>query len=66
MRDPKPVKMCVCTGIQFSEVVASGLRTIDEIRETLGCSSHCGLCEPYLKRCLETKETEFPVLPPQV
>jgi len=62
MVDPRPVKMCVCHGVTFKEVVAAQLKDLDQIKNEFGCGTSCGTCLPYLKRMLETGETEFEVM----
>jgi bacterioferritin-associated ferredoxin len=56
------VSRCICRDTPFgsllSQARASGWTLADLMRET-GCGAQCGLCRPYLKRMLETGETEF-------
>ena len=56
------VSRCICRATPFQELLplarASGWALADLVRET-GCGGQCGLCRPYLRRMLETGETEF-------
>jgi bacterioferritin-associated ferredoxin len=56
------VTMCVCRGMPFARVLPlarAGGRGLDDIARMTGCGAGCGLCRPYLRRMLETGETEF-------
>lgn len=64
LRDPLPVKMCVCSGITFEKMKAMGITSFEELKEKFGVSDGCGSCEPYVRRMLRTGETAFPILPP--
>ena len=59
MQDPTPIRKCVCFDLSFSELKRSELRTLEEIASKYGCTTGCGLCEPYIQRMLQTGETEF-------
>ena len=67
MSESKPVRACMCYPHTFAQLKqqadAHGWRTVAEITAALGCGSGCGLCRPYLKKMLETGETEFAVIP---
>jgi NAD(P)H-nitrite reductase large subunit len=39
----------------------SGATTLDEIRNEFGATLGCGLCLPYIKKMLQTGETEFAI-----
>jgi bacterioferritin-associated ferredoxin len=56
------VSRCICRGVEFADLLprarAAGWTLDDLIRET-GCGAGCGLCRPYLRRMLETGETQF-------
>ncbi len=56
------ITMCVCRRTPFTRLLAEARRegwgVQDLVRET-GCGGQCGLCRPYLRRMLETGETEF-------
>jgi bacterioferritin-associated ferredoxin len=56
------VSRCICRDAPFAGLLiqarASGWSLDDLIRET-GCGAQCGLCRPYLRRMLQTGETEF-------
>jgi len=59
---PVLVTMCVCQGQPLARLLplarAHGWDLEALARET-GCGAGCGLCRPYLRRMLETGETEF-------
>jgi NAD(P)H-nitrite reductase large subunit len=61
--DPYPVKQCVCFEKTFTELKASGAKSLDEIIQRFNCSTGCGLCRPYIQKMLQTGETEFAVIP---
>jgi bacterioferritin-associated ferredoxin len=56
------VSRCICRNVPFAELLprarAAEWSLDDLIRET-GCGAQCGLCRPYLRRMLQTGETEF-------
>jgi bacterioferritin-associated ferredoxin len=56
------VSRCICRGVEFADLLprarAAGWTLDDLIRET-GCGAGCGLCRPYLRKMLETGETQF-------
>jgi bacterioferritin-associated ferredoxin len=56
------VSQCVCRHFPFVELLqlarTRGWDLEGIVRET-GCGDQCGLCRPYLKRMLQTGETEF-------
>lgn len=35
----------------------------DWLRSQTGCTSGCGLCEPYVKLCIKTGRTRFAPIP---
>ena len=53
---------CVCKTTSFEELLArateSGWDLAALMRET-GCGVQCGLCRPYLRRMLRTRQTAF-------
>ena len=54
------IDRCVCFDTSFSalkERLNGRVRTIEEIRAEFGCSSCCGICQPYIERMLATGET---------
>ena len=59
---PVLVTMCVRQGQPLARLLplarAHGWDLEALARET-GCGAGCGLCRPYLRRMLETGETEF-------
>jgi bacterioferritin-associated ferredoxin len=59
---PVLVTMCVCRRQPFAGLLPlareKGWDLTAIARET-GCGVGCGLCRPYLRRMLETGETEF-------
>jgi bacterioferritin-associated ferredoxin len=56
------VSRCICRGVEFADLLprarAAGWTLDDLIRET-GCGAGCGLCRPYLRKMLETGDTQF-------
>ncbi|MEQ8821446.1 MAG: (2Fe-2S)-binding protein [Sumerlaeia bacterium] len=59
-----PVTHCLCEGKSFAELIAwareNGATTLEELAAGQGCSTHCGLCGPYLEYALETGRTVVP------
>lgn len=59
------VTRCVCRGLSFATLLAdaraSGL-TLDQIMDSTGCGTGCGLCLPYLLKALRTGDAEQEVL----
>jgi bacterioferritin-associated ferredoxin len=56
------VTMCVCRRTPFAQLLPlarAGGWGLDELARETGCGAGCGLCRPYLRRMLETGETEF-------
>ena len=53
---------CVCTQQSFkdlrSRALADGLN-FDQLCDATKAGKGCGLCRPYLRRCLMTGETAF-------
>ncbi len=58
-----PVDRCICHQISFSEIKRiseeRGLQSVEELRVEKVCSTNCKLCEPYIRKMLETGETSF-------
>ena len=58
------VTHCQCENLSFEQVLAwakaRGATTVTEIAEGLGCSTHCGLCAPFLAYALATGQTDVP------
>jgi bacterioferritin-associated ferredoxin len=56
------VSRCICRDTSFADLLPRARRhswtLLDLIGQT-GCGGQCGLCRPYLRRMLETGETEF-------
>jgi bacterioferritin-associated ferredoxin len=56
------ITRCVCQRVPFAALEplarARGWTLEDVMRET-GCGDQCGLCRPYLRRMLDTGQTEF-------
>ena len=56
------IDRCVCFDLTFAFVLKDAQekqRTVEEVELSLGCGGGCGLCRPYLRRCLRTGETSF-------
>jgi NAD(P)H-nitrite reductase large subunit len=62
----KMVTKCVCFNKTFRELKSAaeqhGCNTIAELKKYVIFSENCRLCEPYVKKMLETGLTEFSVL----
>lgn len=56
------INRCICTDRKFCDLVDEARRCgqgFDALSEATGAGRHCGLCRPYLRRALETGQTEF-------
>ncbi len=56
------IDRCVCFDLTFAFVLNDAQekqRTVEQVELSLGCGGGCGLCRPYLRRCLRTGETSF-------
>ncbi len=66
--EEKPVRGCMCYPRSFVELKILAKKqhwqTVAEITAAVGCGSGCGLCRPYLRKMLETGETEFDIIVP--
>jgi len=62
VNDDRPVTMCVCFLMTFSELKATGIVTVEEAAERFGCGTNCGTCRPYIELMLSTGETRFAVI----
>jgi bacterioferritin-associated ferredoxin len=66
MADPTPIRACICFSHTFEEIVemaaSEGWTSPEEVAETLGCGTNCGLCRPYIRRALETGQTAFAIM----
>lgn len=64
-RVPKPdlrIDRCVCHDVTFEralEVSKQRSLSLDQLADELGCTTGCGSCEPYLRRCLATGQVVF-------
>ena len=61
------VSRCVCYDISFEELKERSKEnnlSFDELQQTTGCSTGCGMCEPYVRLMLNTGQTSFQPLPP--
>ncbi|MEM9167305.1 MAG: (2Fe-2S)-binding protein [Planctomycetota bacterium] len=63
-----PVDRCVCHRVPFTEL-AERLRdgravTLEDLADQTGCSTGCGMCEPYVRLVIATGRTSYSVLPP--
>ncbi|MDX1640417.1 MAG: (2Fe-2S)-binding protein [Balneolaceae bacterium] len=58
-----PVDRCICHEISFSEikkiVEERDFTTVQELRAEKICSTNCRLCEPYVRKLLETGRVSF-------
>lgn len=61
------VSRCVCYDISFDELkrlIKEKDLSFDELQHATGCSTGCGMCEPYIRLMLKTRQTSFEPLPP--
>lgn len=61
------VSRCVCYDISFEELKEQAKEnnlSFDELQKATGCSTGCGMCEPYVRLMLKTGQTSFQPLPP--
>jgi bacterioferritin-associated ferredoxin len=59
MRDPTPVRRCVCFGKTFEELKAAGVKSVEEAATRFGCGTQCGFCRPYIQAMIDTGNTAF-------
>jgi len=53
---------CVCRNTPFvrlRSLAREGGWTLDDLMRETGCGASCGLCRPYLRRMLESGQTDF-------
>lgn len=62
--DDRRVKQCACVQVTFREMKEAGVTSLADAARRFGAGLNCGLCVPYIKKMLETGETEFEVIPP--
>lgn len=64
--DPaRPVDRCVCHNVTFAELKRmseEGGAGFETLKAWTGCGDGCGMCEPYVRKMLETGEVQFAVL----
>jgi bacterioferritin-associated ferredoxin len=56
------ISMCICRRTPFAQLLPLARREgwdLDALMQATGCGAQCGLCQPYLRRMLETGETVF-------
>jgi bacterioferritin-associated ferredoxin len=57
------VEKCVCHDVTFEALLQWAATrtstTIDDVRETFGCSGSCGMCRTYIQQALATGETRI-------
>lgn len=61
------VDRCVCAGITLAELLAIHRATGEGVRalaDRTGCTTGCGLCEPYVHEALRTGRTRLELMPP--
>ena len=59
------VDRCVCWDLTFAElrkIADAASLDFDGLVDRTGCCTGCTTCEPYVRRMLQTGETEMPVL----
>ena len=56
------IDRCICFHLAFVDVLKDAREkklSAEDVELSLGCGGGCGLCRPYLRRCLRTGETSF-------
>jgi len=56
------IDRCVCHDVTFRralEVAKERSLSLEQLCDELGCTTGCGSCEPYLRRCLATGQVVF-------
>ena len=57
------ITRCVCFGKKFRELKKiadkNGAKTIEQLQEHVRFGHNCQRCHPYVKKMLETGQTEF-------
>ena len=62
-----PVDRCVCHSVPFTEIrrlVDAGITRLDQLADRTGCTTGCGMCEPYVRLVIATGQTEFTPMNP--
>jgi bacterioferritin-associated ferredoxin len=64
------VTHCLCENLTIADVVAwaraRGTKDMDTIGGALGCSTHCGMCRPFIEYSLATGVTVVPYPCPDI
>ena len=62
------VDRCICHNVSFAECLRlardEGLSRREVVART-GCTTGCGLCEPYVRLTLAAGRSEWPVMRPE-
>jgi len=57
------IDRCVCHKVTFAEVrdwcTKHPCAGLEEVQREFGCSTGCGLCEPYVRRMMRTGQVVF-------
>jgi len=59
---PLNITMCVCRRMPFARLLPLARKHHWDLAAVMfetGCGDQCGLCRPYLRKMLDTGETEF-------
>jgi bacterioferritin-associated ferredoxin len=60
------VEKCVCHDVSFAHLLAWAAdrsnTTVDDVRDTFGCSGSCGMCRRYIEQALATGEPRIPLV----
>ena len=62
MPSPISITRCICRDRKFAELLPLAHENgwdLQTLMNRTGCGAQCGLCRPYLRRMLETGETDF-------
>lgn len=57
-----PVTRCVCHNQDFEQLLDLARRenlNFEQLRDSTGCASGCGMCEPYIRVMLRSGQTHF-------
>lgn len=57
------IDRCICHSVPFEKALEAArehnCETLEELREHIDISNSCQMCDPYLRKTLETGQTKF-------